>query len=82
MMTRQELVDFMKQTVDRNDWRARCDYVKRHHGNQYPDFWYEEIIRSGLMDEILGEGASDLRVIAFDKEGNREEIAKLRQVKK
>lgn len=37
----------MLESTSENDWNRRCDDVKAAN-NGYPQFWYDEIILSGL----------------------------------
>ena len=60
-MTKQEVLDLMKTSKTIEDWNMNCDKVKEAY-NRYPDFWYNEVIRSGLMDQILGQGSSDITI--------------------
>jgi len=56
--TPEKLKSFMKQSISKQDWNNRCDMVKKFFGGDYPNFWYQTCIASGLIDEVLGEGSS------------------------
>ena len=51
-MTKDEVIALMRSSKSAVEWRANCDRVKAA-CNGYPDFWYEEIVLSGLADEVL-----------------------------
>lgn len=63
-MEKQEVIDLMKTSKNDKEWNANCATVKNAHGNSYPDFWYAEIISSGLCDEVLGAGSSEIKITA------------------
>jgi hypothetical protein len=59
-MTQEEVIDLMKSSKNSQEWNANCDTVKKAHDNNYPNYWYPEIILSGLCDKTLGEGSSKI----------------------
>jgi hypothetical protein len=61
-MTKEEVVDLMKSSKNTQEWNSNCDTVKTAHDGQYPDYWFTTMIMSGLCDEILGKGASDITI--------------------
>jgi len=46
--TPETVKSYMRQATSAADWNSRCDDVKRANGNDYPSFWFQEIILSGL----------------------------------
>lgn len=62
-MTKNEVVEMMTSCTNNKEWGEACDRVKEAHGGGYPDYWYSEMIMSGLIDRVLGEGSSKLRII-------------------
>lgn len=46
-MKKEEVVKLMKSSKSEKEWNENCDKVKKE-CNGYPDFWYVEIIMSGL----------------------------------
>jgi hypothetical protein len=42
----------MESSKSDEEWDANCDSVKAAN-NGYPEFWYDEIVRSGLMGRII-----------------------------
>lgn len=64
-MEKQEVIDLMASSDNSIEWGENCDIVKAAHGGQYPDYWYAEIILSGLCDKTLGAGSSTLRITTF-----------------
>lgn len=53
-MTKQEVIDLMKSSKSKQEWNDNCDKVKKA-CNGYPDFWFVEIVMSGLADKTLGQ---------------------------
>lgn len=64
-MTEQEVLDLMKSSKDKHDWNLNCDKVKAAFEGKYPDFWWDKVIQSGLADETLGKGASEISIVAI-----------------
>jgi hypothetical protein len=63
MMTKQEVIDLMKTSKNTSEWNRNCDIVKERCGGDYPDFWFSTMIMSGLMNEILGPGSDEIKII-------------------
>lgn len=42
------VVAYMKESLSEKDWNDRSDKVKEANGNEYPGFWFMEIVMSGL----------------------------------
>ena len=49
-MNKSEVVELMKSTKNEAEWNRNCDEVKQR-CNGYPEFWYSEIVLSGVMQE-------------------------------
>ncbi len=47
-MDKTEVTDLMSSSKSEAEWNANCNHVKAACGG-YPDFWYSEIVQSGLM---------------------------------
>lgn len=65
-MEKQEVLDLMSSSKNQQDWNQNCDRVKKAHNNSYPSWWYQEVILSGLCDETLGQGASEIKISTID----------------
>lgn len=52
-MTRDEVVVLMAGSKTVDEWNANCDTVKRDNDGVYPDYWFEEILHSGLAHRVL-----------------------------
>ena len=50
-MTKEEVIKLMKDSKSEIDWNKNCDAVKKAFDGNYPNFWYSEIISSGLLAE-------------------------------
>lgn len=50
-MERAKVSELMKSSKSPNDWNGNADKVKAAFNGNLPDFWYPDIIASGLMDE-------------------------------
>ncbi len=61
-MNRDEVIALMSTSTNSKEWNDNCAKVKAACGNDYPDFWYSTMISSGLMDKILGQGSSDIKI--------------------
>jgi len=46
-MKKEEVIKLMKSSKSEAEWNNNCDKVKKECGG-YPDFWYEEIVKSRL----------------------------------
>lgn len=66
-MTKEECIELMKSSKSDLEWDQNCDKVKRAHDGQYPEYWFETFIRSGLISQILGRpDAGDIKVFGAD----------------
>lgn len=65
-MNKQEVIDLMRSTEKGNyqEWSDNCDKVKAV-CNGYPDFWWHEIIQSGIINEVLGTNANEFKITTF-----------------
>jgi hypothetical protein len=62
-MTKAEVIALMRLSTDVHEWNANREKVKAAcHG--YPTYWYEEIVQSGLMREVLGLGPHETEFFA------------------
>lgn len=50
-MTEEQVVSLMEGATSEQDWNKKCDQVKAACGG-YPDFWYREIVLSGLAGRV------------------------------
>lgn len=66
-MEKQEVLDLMRSSSNNQEWNKNCDTVKEAHNNSYPSYWYVEVILSGLCDEVLGAGSSELKIVSGDE---------------
>jgi hypothetical protein len=44
----------MGNSQSEREWNANCDAVKKANGD-YPAFWYEEVIMSGLASQTAAK---------------------------
>ncbi len=63
-MTPAEVIALMETSQSEREWRKNCNEVKRRCGGDYPDFWYEEILASGVGEQIMNRwgGTTKIRV--------------------
>lgn len=67
-MTRDQAKQLFPNALTRENWDALCDQAKRENGGQYPDWWYETIIASGLADRKTQEFQSgELSVVVLER---------------
>lgn len=65
-MNKQEVLALMKSSKDKQEWNDNCDKVKSAHNNEYPEYWFLEVIQSGLIKEVLNdENAGDIKIISY-----------------
>lgn len=54
-MTRDEVVTLMESSKSENEWNDNCDKVKAAFGGEYPEFWFNSIILTGLLNETMNK---------------------------
>jgi hypothetical protein len=64
-MNKEQVINLMASSKNETDWNNNCDKVKKAYKGLYPDFWYSEIIQSGLIKKILGTGSSEIKFHTF-----------------
>ncbi len=47
-MQKNDVVKLMESSKSENEWNSNCDKVKAAHNGQYPDYWFESIMSSGV----------------------------------
>jgi hypothetical protein len=60
-MTKEEVLALLEKCQSRKDWGMACDFIKMS-CDGYPDFWWEEVIQSGVGDRIAARWGSDMRI--------------------
>lgn len=59
-MTRDEVVSLMQSSATEDEWNGNADKVKGDRAGEYPDFWFESIIMSGVMGRTAAKwGGTD-----------------------
>jgi hypothetical protein len=58
-MTESEVLDLMWSSKSEQEWNANCDHIKKLHGGAYPSFWFENIIRSGVLKKVAARWGDD-----------------------
>ena len=53
LVHRASVVKLMKGSTTAEAWDTNCTRVRRAHGGEYPDFWGEAIVTSGIMSAAL-----------------------------
>lgn len=51
LTTREGIIALMKSSKSMEEWNANCDKVIQAN-NGYPDFWFEIIVMSGLVERV------------------------------
>lgn len=65
-MEKKDVLNLMKSSKDGNEWDTNCDKVKAAHNNGYPDYWYAEVILSGLINKTLNDpDAGKIKITSF-----------------
>ena len=70
-MEKQEALALLNGVKSEAEWNSACDKIKAACGG-YPDWWYSEVIQTGLLDKLLGPGASDMKITSFGDDGKSE----------
>lgn len=52
-MQKSDVVKLMESSKSENEWNSNCDKVKLAHDGQYPNYWYETIIMSGVANKVM-----------------------------
>lgn len=52
LTTREGLAAHMEAAKSEQDWNDRCDAVKEANGGDYPNFWWDTIMMSGLASRV------------------------------
>lgn len=69
-MTKQDVINLMKSSKTGYEWNDNCVIVKKSHNNNYPTYWYKEIILSGIYSEVFYNikeiVLSDIYSVVFD----------------
>jgi hypothetical protein len=66
-MDKLEVITLMESSKSENEWNNNCGKVKEA-CNGYPDYWYREIIMSGLCDRVssrFGGSGSKIFISTF-----------------
>ena len=65
-MTPREVYELMKSSKSEEEWNKNCDIVKSR-CNGYPDFWWNEIIASGLAKKTMEKFGSspEIKIKSF-----------------
>ena len=58
-MTRSQVTDLMGGSRTLQEWLDNCNTVKSAFGGDYPNWWYEMIIISGIANETLDKIGTD-----------------------
>lgn len=56
-MTSEQVISLMKSSKTVKEWNANCDKVKAAFNGQYPSYWYELIILSGLFSQVTKQSS-------------------------
>lgn len=59
----------LRSCQSEEEWNAACDAIKKDHGGEYPEEWYDEVILSGMADVIMSRwgGNTKIRISTLDK---------------
>ena len=44
-----DVCDLMASSRSEKEWNSNCSKVKAEFGGTYPEFWFKEVIQSGLL---------------------------------
>jgi len=60
-MEKNEAIELLKSSKTKEQWNENADKIKAALGG-YPEWWYATVVTSGLMDTVLGDGASQIKI--------------------
>ena len=63
-MKKQEVVRLMLSSKNEKEWNSNCDIIKIQ-CNGYPEFWYKEIIETGIAKGFQMYFIHDIRIDCF-----------------
>jgi hypothetical protein len=69
-----ELLKQASKTSKEDDWSEVCNQIKRNHFGQYPDNWYEVVIKGG----IISKAASKINISSIKGEQGNEGVDKFK----
>ncbi len=53
-MSKQEIIDLMKSSTSHQEWNENCHKVMKQNAGLLPDWWYDEMIASGIKAFTVG----------------------------
>ena len=56
-----DVVELMEPSKSESEWNKNCDKVKSANGD-YPPFWYQAIVLSGLLGEVSARWGGDDKI--------------------
>lgn len=62
-MDKQTALAELQKSTNKDEWNATCDRIKAANRGTYPEWWYPEVIMSGLIDKVLGAGSGQIKII-------------------
>lgn len=62
-MSRDDYVEKFRNAPTEGAWNDLIREVKRDHGGEYPSWWYDSMIASGIVDRKAREFGNQLRFI-------------------
>lgn len=68
LTTREEVISLLKTSKSANEWDRNCDQIKAANGNNYPRWWFAEVVMSGLAGRIAKTwgGDADIHIQILD----------------
>ncbi len=66
-MNREEVLNLMRTSKTSEIWAENCAKIKKSHGGSYPEYWYAEVIASGLINEALNSKANRISIFGCRK---------------
>lgn len=54
------MLALLKSSTNADEWNENCDKIKSENAGNYPEWWWSEVILSGLIVSTLGEGSDKI----------------------
>jgi len=51
-LTDKEIISIMESSKSKKEWNKNCKRVKMSYGGRFPYWWFDDMIKSGLLDEL------------------------------
>lgn len=61
-MNKEQSLELMKSSKSEKEWNDNCNKVMQAHSGTYPDWWYPEVIQTGLAQQMATTWGGDANI--------------------